>query len=93
MSLCLLVSLVFHDRAAVAKYSVEKGQAFRTKLIYFENEREFPGEIRVSSLEELRRAAQLQGCVVLRAASTTRHVLEEAVLAQRAATIWARLCT
>lgn len=39
-----------HHRAAVAKYSVEKGQAFRTKLIYFENEREFPGEIMKSIL-------------------------------------------
>ena len=29
----------------MAKYSVEKGQAFRTKLIYFENKREFPGEM------------------------------------------------
>ena len=29
----------------MAQYSVDKGQAFRTKLIYFENDREFPGEL------------------------------------------------
>eukprot|EP00752_Nemacystus_decipiens_P013632 g12085.t2 len=36
------VVIMHLQRAAVAKYSVEKGLAFRTKLIYFENDREFP---------------------------------------------------
>ncbi|CAM9394502.1 unnamed protein product [Pylaiella littoralis] len=36
------VVIMHLHRAAVANYCVKKGQAFRTKLIYFENEREFP---------------------------------------------------
>eukprot|EP00903_Cladosiphon_okamuranus_P021990 g20220.t1 len=36
------VVIMHLHRAAVAKYSVDKGRAFRTKLIYFENKREFP---------------------------------------------------
>lgn len=55
-------------RAAVANYCVQKGQAFRTKLIYFENDREFPGENREQnrtkryhSLFVLKRA---QACVL-----------------------------
>ncbi|CAM9150612.1 unnamed protein product [Ectocarpus sp. 4 AP-2014] len=36
------VVIMHLHRAAVANYCVQQGEAFRTKLIYFENDREFP---------------------------------------------------
>lgn len=35
--------MLSRPRASLANYSVEQGQAYRLKVIYFENDREFTG--------------------------------------------------